>query len=105
VVDAELQDQLASPIGVQAEAHDVAKPAPRRLAARRLELDVTDAARGWLALSRFDPLHGARPLRRLMQSAIGDQLARQLLAGEIRDGDTVRVDLDAVADRLTVTRG
>ena len=77
----------------------------RRLAARRLELDVTDAAREWLALSGFDPLYGARPLRRLVQSAIGDQLARQLLAGEIRDGDTVRVDLDAAADRLLVTRG
>ncbi len=76
----------------------------RRLAARRLELDVTDAAREWLALSGFDPLYGARPLRRLVQSAIGDQLARQLLAGEVRDGDTVRVDLDAAADRLTVTR-
>ena len=78
------------------------KPAPRRLVARRLELDVTDAAREWLA--RFAPLCGARPLRRLVQSAIGDQLARKLLAGEIRDGDTVRVDLDAAADRLTVTR-
>jgi len=77
----------------------------RRLAARRLELEVTDAAREWLALSGFDPLYGARPLRRLVQSAIGDQLARQLLAGDIRDGDTVRVDLDAAADRLTVTRG
>ena len=77
----------------------------RRLAARRLELDVTDAVREWLALSGFDPLYGARPLRRLVQSAIGDQLARQLLAGEIRDGDTVRVDLDAAADRLRVTRG
>jgi ATP-dependent Clp protease ATP-binding subunit ClpB len=77
----------------------------RRLAVRRLELDVTDAAREWLAVSGFDPLYGARPLRRLVQSAIGDQLARQLLAGEIRDGDTVRVDLDAAADRLTVSRG
>ena len=76
----------------------------RRLAARRLELDVTAAAREWLALSGFDPLYGARPLRHLVQSAIGDQLARQLLAGEVRDGDTVRVDLDAAADRLTVTR-
>jgi hypothetical protein len=50
------QDQLASRIGVQAEAHDVAETAPRRLAARRLELDVTAAAREWLALSGFDPL-------------------------------------------------
>jgi ATP-dependent Clp protease ATP-binding subunit ClpB len=106
MVGSELQDQLASRIGVQAEAHDVAETAPRRLAARRLELDVTAAAREWLAaLSGFDPLYGARPLRRLVQSAIEDQLARRLLAGEIRDGDTVRVDLDAAADRLTVTDG
>ncbi|HEY2766315.1 MAG TPA: ATP-dependent chaperone ClpB [Pseudonocardiaceae bacterium] len=66
----------------------------RRLAARRLRLDVTDAAREWLAMNGFDPLYGARPLRRLVQSAIGDQLARALLAGEITDGDTVRADLD-----------
>jgi ATP-dependent Clp protease ATP-binding subunit ClpB len=69
----------------------------RRLAARRLELKVTDAAREWLAMGGFDPLYGARPLRRLVQSAIGDQLARELLAGEITDGDTVSVDLDGSA--------
>ena len=62
------------------------KPAPRRLAARRLELDVTAAAREWLALSRLDPLYGARPLRRLVQSAIGDQLVRWLLAGRSATG-------------------
>ena len=56
MVGSELQDQLASRIGVQAEAHDVAETAPRWLAARRLELDVTAAAREWLALSGFDPL-------------------------------------------------
>jgi ATP-dependent Clp protease ATP-binding subunit ClpB len=66
----------------------------RRLAARRLTLDVTDAAREWLAMNGFDPLYGARPLRRLVQSAIGDQLARALLAGEISDGDTVNVDVN-----------
>ncbi|MFN2496355.1 MAG: AAA family ATPase, partial [Pseudonocardiaceae bacterium] len=80
----------------------------RRLASRRLELDVTDAAREWLAMNGFDPLYGARPLRRLIQSSIGDQLARALLAGEIRDGDTIRVDLDDTAaggtGALTVTR-
>ncbi|MGI8816296.1 MAG: ATP-dependent chaperone ClpB [Pseudonocardia sp.] len=65
----------------------------RRLAARRLTLNVTDGAREWLAMNGFDPLYGARPLRRLVQSAIGDQLAKALLAGEITDGDTVRVDL------------
>jgi ATP-dependent Clp protease ATP-binding subunit ClpB len=67
----------------------------RRLAARRLTLEVTDAAREWLAINGFDPVYGARPLRRLVQSAIGDQLARALLAGEIRDGDEVLVDWPA----------
>jgi len=74
-----------------------------RLAERRLTLHVTPAAREWLALTGFDPVYGARPLRRLVQSAIGDQLARALLAGEIVDGDTVLVDLDTAADALTVT--
>ncbi len=75
----------------------------RRLADRRLTLHVTPAAREWLALTGFDPVYGARPLRRLVQSAIGDQLARALLAGEIVDGDTVVVDRDPAADELTVT--
>jgi ATP-dependent Clp protease ATP-binding subunit ClpB len=74
-----------------------------RLAARRLTLDVTDAAREWLALNGFDPLYGARPLRRLVQTAIGDALARKLLAGEIRDGQTVRVD--ALDDRSGLAIG
>jgi ATP-dependent Clp protease ATP-binding subunit ClpB len=69
-----------------------------RLAARRLTLDVTDAAKEWLAMNGFDPVYGARPLRRLVQSAIGDQLARELLSGGIRDGDLVRVDLDPTAE-------
>jgi len=74
----------------------------RRLAERQLRLTVTDAAREWLAVTGYDPLYGARPLRRLAQTAIGDQLARALLAGEIRDGDEVLVDLDEAADALTV---
>jgi len=73
-----------------------------RLKERRLTLDVTTAAREWLGVTGYDPAYGARPLRRLVQSSIGDQLARELLAGQIRDGDTVRVDLDIAADRLTV---
>jgi ATP-dependent Clp protease ATP-binding subunit ClpB len=73
-----------------------------RLAGRRLTLDVTDAAREWLAVTGFDPVYGARPLRRLIQSAIGDKLARSLIAGEISDGEKVRVDLDESADALTV---
>jgi len=74
----------------------------RRLAERRLTLTVTPAAREWLALTGFDPVYGARPLRRLVQSAIGDQLARALLAGDISDGDGVIVDLDPASDALTV---
>ncbi|MDN3353128.1 ATP-dependent chaperone ClpB [Actinomadura sp. DC4] len=73
-----------------------------RLADRRLTLTVTDAAREWLALTGYDPAYGARPLRRLVQSSIGDQLARELLGGEIRDGDEIVVDLDDAADTLTV---
>jgi ATP-dependent Clp protease ATP-binding subunit ClpB len=64
-----------------------------RLAQRRLTLEVSPAAREWLALNGLDPVYGARPLRRLVQSSIGDQLAKELLAGEIRDGDTVLVDI------------
>jgi ATP-dependent Clp protease ATP-binding subunit ClpB len=74
-----------------------------RVADRRLTLDVTPEAREWLALTGFDPVYGARPLRRLIQTAIGDKLARGLLAGEITDGDTVRVDLDEAADSLTLS--
>ncbi|GAA4104710.1 MULTISPECIES: ATP-dependent chaperone ClpB [Actinomadura] len=74
----------------------------RRLADRRLTLTVTEAAREWLALTGFDPQYGARPLRRLVQSAIGDQLARALLSGEVRDGDEVVVDRAEDADALTV---
>jgi ATP-dependent Clp protease ATP-binding subunit ClpB len=75
-----------------------------RLADRRLALDVTDAAVHWLGEHGYDPIYGARPLRRLVQTAIGDSLAKALLAGEITDGDTVRVDLNDAKDGLTVTR-
>jgi ATP-dependent Clp protease ATP-binding subunit ClpB len=74
----------------------------RRLADRRLSLQVSDPARAWLAEHGYDPIYGARPLRRLVQSAIGDRLATALLAGEIRDGDTVAVDLADAKDGLTV---
>jgi ATP-dependent Clp protease ATP-binding subunit ClpB len=75
----------------------------KRLADRRLTLNVTPAAREWLAVTGFDPVFGARPLRRLIQSAIGDQLARKLLAGEIVDGAEVLVDVDTESDVLTVS--
>jgi ATP-dependent Clp protease ATP-binding subunit ClpB len=74
----------------------------RRLEERRLELAVTPDARRWLAERGYDPIYGARPLRRLMQREIEDRLATELLAGEIRDGDLVRVDLAPDGDRLTV---
>ena len=63
-----------------------------RLTDRRIKLDVTDAAREWLANTGYDPAYGARSLRRLVQTEVGDQLARMLLAGKVHDGDTVLVD-------------
>ena len=63
-----------------------------RLTERRITLDVTDSAREWLANTGYDPAYGARPLRRLVQTEVGDQLARMLLAGQVHDGDTVLVD-------------
>ncbi|HYQ76197.1 ATP-dependent chaperone ClpB [Cellulomonas sp.] len=77
-----------------------------RLRDRRLVLDVDPGAREWLAIEGFDPAYGARPLRRLVQREIGDRLARLLLAGEVRDGDTVRVTRAADgAAGLELTRG
>jgi ATP-dependent Clp protease ATP-binding subunit ClpB len=64
----------------------------KRLAERRLTLEVTPEALAWLAEEGNDPAYGARPLRRLIQTAIGDRLAKEILAGEVNDGDTVRVD-------------
>jgi ATP-dependent Clp protease ATP-binding subunit ClpB len=72
-----------------------------RLAGRRLTLHVTPAAREWLAMTGFDPIYGARPLRRLVQTAIGDQLATALLSGNVRDGESVTVDL--LPDRTALT--
>ncbi|MDR7280158.1 ATP-dependent chaperone ClpB [Catenuloplanes atrovinosus] len=88
--------ELASIVDIQLDA------LRRRLADRRLGLEVTDAARNWLAERGYDPLYGARPLRRLVQSAIGDRLAKALLAGEVLDGDTVKVDRSPAGDGLIV---
>ncbi|KAA0018957.1 ATP-dependent chaperone ClpB [Antrihabitans cavernicola] len=79
------EEQLESIVDIQLEQLQ------KRLAARRLTLDVADSARFWLAVRGYDPVYGARPLRRLIQQAIGDQLAKRLLAGEVHDGDTVPV--------------
>ena len=73
-----------------------------RLTDRRITLDVTDSAREWLANTGYDPAYGARPLRRLVQTEVGDQLARMLLAGEVHDGDTVLVDQTG-GDRLELS--
>ena len=76
----------------------------RRLQDRRLELAVTPDARAWLAERGYDPIYGARPLRRLMQHEIDDKLATALLGGEIRDGDTVLVDFDSAGDTLSIRK-
>ncbi|MEU8696636.1 ATP-dependent chaperone ClpB [Streptomyces sp. NPDC048680] len=87
-------DELAHIAGLQIDR------LAKRLADRRLTLDVTPAALAWLAEEGNDPAYGARPLRRLIQTAIGDRLAKEILSGEITDGDTVRVDREG--DGLTV---
>ncbi|TFC50725.1 AAA family ATPase [Cryobacterium sp. TMT1-21] len=74
----------------------------KRLVERRLELGVTPDARTWLAERGYDPIYGARPLRRLMQTEIDDRLATAILSGTVRDGDTVRVDLASDGDSLVV---
>ncbi len=74
----------------------------KRLTDRRLSLEVTGAARSWLADEGYDPAYGARPLRRLVQREIGDRLARMLLAGEVLDGQKVVVDRVDGSDGLTL---
>jgi ATP-dependent Clp protease ATP-binding subunit ClpB len=75
----------------------------RRLAVRRISVELTEAAHRWLAQTGYDPAYGARPLRRLVQTAIGDPLARMLLSGEVTDGSTVRVDVDESGHSLVLT--
>ncbi|MBT1177830.1 ATP-dependent chaperone ClpB [Bifidobacterium callimiconis] len=80
------RDELGGIVDIQV------KQVASRLTDRRITLDVTDAAREWLADTGYDPAYGARPLRRLVQTEVGDQLARMLLGGKVHDGDTVLVD-------------
>jgi ATP-dependent Clp protease ATP-binding subunit ClpB len=96
VFDALSVDELGRIVDLQVAAF------AQRLADRRITLDVTDAAREWLALEGFDPAYGARPLRRLVQREIGDRLAKRLLSGEVTDGDAVVVDRVLDGDGLTV---
>jgi ATP-dependent Clp protease ATP-binding subunit ClpB len=95
--DALGSEELTKIVGLQIVALQ------RRLGERRITLDVGEDAMEWLAMTGYDPVYGARPLRRLVQSAIGDELARGLLSGEIRDGDTVHVRLNEAKDALEVT--
>ncbi len=77
----------------------------KRLEQRRLQLAVTPAARAWLADKGYDPIYGARPLRRLMQQQIDDKLANLLLAGTIHDGSLIKVDVAEDGVQLVVTPG
>ncbi len=96
--DALGKEELAHIVDLQLAAFD------QRLAPRRISVTVTDAARRWLTDHGYDPAYGARPLRRLVQTAIGDRLARMLIGGEVTDGQTVEVDheQDAVDLELKV---
>ena len=73
-----------------------------RLADRRITVETTDAAKEWLATTGFDPVYGARPLRRLIQTTIEDQLARKVLAGEVVEGDTVIFDGNEDRDGIVI---
>jgi ATP-dependent Clp protease ATP-binding subunit ClpB len=76
-----------------------------RLADRRIAVQVTQAGKDWLALTGFDPVYGARPLRRLVQTTIEDGLAKRVLAGEVTDGDTIAFDVNANNSGLEVVSG
>ncbi|MGW5315709.1 ATP-dependent chaperone ClpB [Nocardia thailandica] len=92
------EEQLESIVDIQLASLQ------KRLAQRRLTLEVSDGAKFWLAVRGYDPAYGARPLRRLIQQAIGDSLAKELLAGEVGDGDTVKVTVAEDGDKLVVGR-
>jgi ATP-dependent Clp protease ATP-binding subunit ClpB len=97
--DALTKDELAHIVDLQLGMLE------KRLAVRRITIVVTDAARSWLADTGFDPAYGARPLRRLIQSAIGDPLAKMLISGEVVDGGTVTVDRADDEPTLTLKAG
>ena len=96
IFEALSKEELGEIVGIQ-----LARIA-QRLTGRRLSLEVTDAARSWLADEGYDPAYGARPLRRLVQREIGDRLARMLLAGEVLDGQKVVVDRVDGSEGLTL---
>ena len=96
VFEALSKEELGEIVGIQLSR------IAARLTDRRLSLEVTDAARSWLADEGYDPAYGARPLRRLVQREIGDRLARMLLAGEVLDGQKVVVDKVDGSEGLTL---
>jgi len=96
--DALSEAELAEIVGLQVAL------LTRRLADRRISLDVTDGASAWLAREGYDPAYGARPLRRLIQTEIGDALARLIIGGEVHDGDVVVVDVAPDQGSLTLRR-
>ncbi|MCW2759146.1 MAG: ATPase domain protein [Nocardioidaceae bacterium] len=97
--DALSRDDLAQIVDLQLAAFD------QRLAPRRITVTVTQAARAWLTETGYDPLYGARPLRRLVQTAIGDPLARMLISGQVADGQQVSVDHAEGAEELIFAVG
>ncbi|MEK9536337.1 MAG: AAA family ATPase, partial [Aquiluna sp.] len=97
IFDALSKEELGSIVDLQVEKLMV------RLESKRVTLGVTPAARLWLAEHGYDPVYGARPLRRLMQREIDDRLANALLAGEVSDGSTVRVDPEVDGKSLTLS--
>ena len=99
IFDALTQDQLSHIVDLQVAELD------RRLAVRRISITVTEAAHAWLGRTGYDPAYGARPLRRLVQSAIGDPLARMLLSGDVLDGSQVIVDVDESGEGLSLRAG
>ncbi len=94
--DALTQDQLSHIVDLQVAELN------RRLSVRRITVQVTEAAHQWLSRTGYDPAYGARPLRRLVQTAIGDPLARLLLSGQVLDGSQVVVDVDESGEGLTL---
>ena len=82
------QEQLADIVDIQLEGVN------KRLAERQMHLEVTDAAKDWLSKRGYDPVFGARPLKRLIQREVLDRLARMVLSGELRDGETAVIDAD-----------
>ncbi len=90
------KEELSRIAGIQIEQLQ------KRLVDRRIQLDLDQGARGWLVDHGFDPVYGARPLRRLVQTAVGDKLAMAILDGTVRDGDTVHIGVAEDGDSLTL---